>query len=223
MALKAFKWVAVAAIAAVASYGSTSRAASVVKSGDEVDGWTVTFGPGISLVNDGYGQLTLEKFAILSPSDYKKGVLLNFTQASSAPSSTISIATETVTNESGVTWTGFQNILSSPLSTGSATFASDFDSTDISPFTKAVTTPDTITYSGGTLANGKTGIWGDASANDIVIDANPTSSGIGQGFTLKEIPIVTAIPLPSAVWSGLSGLALLAVVGVAKKARRLLA
>jgi hypothetical protein len=221
MALKAFKWVAVAAIAA-ASFGSTTRAASVVTSGEDVDGWTVTFGPGISLVNDGYGQLTLEKFAVLSPADYKKGVLLNFTQASATPSATISIATETVTNESGVTWSGFQNILASPLTPG-ATFASDFDKSDISPFTTEVNTPDVITYSGGSLATGKTGIWGDASANDIVIDADPTTSGIGQGFTLKEIPIVTAIPLPSAVWSGLSGLALLAVVGIAKKARRLLA
>jgi hypothetical protein len=85
-------------------------------------------------------------------------------------------------------------------------------------------TPSTITYSGGTLANGQTGIWGDGTVSDIVIDAHPDSDGL-QSFSLKEIPQygATAIPLPAAVWSSLSGLGMLAAVSLAKKARSLLA
>ncbi len=226
---KSFKTVAAVALVAVASY-SSAKAASVVTNGSTVDGWTITTGPGVVLVNDGYGQLTLEKFAtfgapgVKGEANYLKGALINFTQACPNASKTISIATETITNKSGVTWTGFQNILASEnTAVAPATFAADFDSDDVSPFTSASTNAahNVITYSGGKLPSGTTGIWGDNSVSDIVINANPTKAD-NQVFSLKELPL-TAIPLPAAAWSGLSGLIGLGLMAHAKKLKKVLA
>jgi hypothetical protein len=97
----------------------------------------------------------------------------------------------------------------------------------IDPFTTASFTNgmSDMTLGGGTVASGTT--WFPGAASSVGLTLNVSGN---QAFELKEIPITDGgtgpgpvIPLPAGVWTGLSGLVGLAVLGAAKNARRHLA
>jgi len=221
---KSFK-IAAVAFAAVASLGSMSHAAQVLYNGETVDGWTITTSPGVQIVMDSEtpSTLVLEKFVDFTSN---AGAIVTFTQAPSAssPAATTIDLGETITNLTGTTWSAYQNIIINPLATiqppvvaGPATIVGGvYDSaTASSTLTYVGTTPD-----GGTLNFGQNG-----QANGLVIDTNPSTGLPGevrQSFMLKEVP-TAAIPLPAAAWSGLSGLVGLALLGSAKKVKKILA
>lgn len=216
---KKFKWLGIAAIAAIGYFGSNAHAASVLYSGESVDGWTVTFTGGISLVDDGGNTLTLEKFAAFTPGSQDKGLVINFTKTPGATVSSdpINIVDEAVTNLTGEAWTGFQFIVASTNPSSPAKIDSTFSTGSISPFTTSTESADgsTVTLSGGSLASGSTGLWGFDPGSPALSIGNLSAQ---SSFSLKEIPL--SIPLPSAAWSGLSGLGLIGLAGLAKKARR---
>jgi len=219
MVLRKFKWLGIAAIAAIGCFSSNAHAASILYSGESVDGWTVTFTGGISLVDDGGSTLTLEKFAAFTPGSQDKGLVINFTKTPGATISSdpINIVDEAVTNLTGETWTGFQFVVASTNPLDPAKITSTFSAGSISPFTTSSESSDgsTVTLGGGTLASGQTGLWGFNPGSPALTLGN---LGGQSSFSLKEIPV--SIPLPSAAWSGLSGLGLLGLASLTKKARR---
>ena len=92
------------------------------------------------------------------------------------------------------------------------------------PFSTVNFTSDVITFSGGTVAPTDTINFGfGAEGGDMVINGHPTTEGVKRVFTLKEVPVVTGVPLPAAIWSGLTSLAGIGALGLGKKARRVLA
>jgi hypothetical protein len=216
-----FKHAAAFAIAAVLGTAASSQAATVLKSGDTVSGWKVTFPAGIALVNDGGSHLTLEKFAAFTSLE---GLDITFTQISYSASPTITIADEAVTNVSGQPWGGFQFLLLNTLPGNAAPgkFTGE-NFSDTSPFPNQAKSDDTITMTGGVLPDGNTADWGfGAQGGDLVIAANPAATGLRKVLDFKEIPLA-AVPLPAAAWSGLTGLIGLGLIGSAKKVKKILA
>jgi hypothetical protein len=205
-----------AVILGVLGFGATqAKAGSVIRSGDTVDGWTITYPTGISLIEDAVvgNTLQIEKEAAFTSME---GLVITFTQdgPKADVAKYISIVNENVTNLSGQTWNGFQFFLLSPLAptVKAASFGSEFN--EITPFTTAsvtsqVNTNDTFTIGGGgSVASGTTALWGyDPNGGDLVIDANP-SCRYTQTFGLKELPNAASVPLPSPAWMSLIGLGL---------------
>jgi hypothetical protein len=214
------KFVLATAALAAASFAGTSHAATVLTSGDTVDGWKITFPVGIALVSDG-PDVTLEKFAAF---DNIEGLPITFVQVSASASPTVVITDESLTNVTGETWTGFQFLLANELpgNTAPAAFTGPVFAGDTAPFASQTETADTITLSDGTLANTDTAKFGfDAAGGQLTIDTNPATDGSMKVFDLKEIPLVTAVPIPAAAWTGLSGLVGLGLIGSAKRLRRI--
>jgi hypothetical protein len=212
--------------AAVAALGlaSSSQAATLLHTGDVVSGWKISFPSDITLFSDGGTDLTLEK----DPTFFStEGLVITFTQLSASASSQIVIQDENVTNLSNTSWSGFQFLVGGTLG---ATFQPGaFDNgADSAPFpTEGIDSAhDTISLSGGTLANTDTAIWGEGGSNplasDLVINANPGTNGMLQNINFKEIP-TTSVPLPAAAWSGMTGLLGLGLLASAKRVRKLLA
>lgn len=216
------------AVGAIAMVGSNSASAStVIQSGDTVDGWKISFpvGVGLSLVADNTTgvELGLEKFADFQSTE---GIAITFTQASyTAAAQQIAILDESITNSTTTPFSGFQFLVISPMA-GGQSFTSTF--TSISPWTSDSLTPDGTSYtlSGGTLGIGDTASIGyGVNGGDLVMDANPVTSGLPSDFFLKEIPITggggsSPVPLPAAAWTGLGGLAGVIVLNLLSKRRQ---
>lgn len=218
-----------AAFAAIIGLSITANAATVLKSGDTVGGWTVTFPAGISLVHQ--DELTdsvtlrIDKEATFTSLE---GLVIRFVQSSFSATPEIALLTETVHNQTGVNWAGFDFLVADQGlgSAGAAQFKSPADVfLDIDPFTNTNWSPTKVSLRGGTLAAGATANWGfdgEGSGGDLVLLGRPESNGANSPshtFDLKEIPI---IPLPAAAWTGLSGLVGLGLIAFGKNVRRLL-
>jgi hypothetical protein len=130
---------------------------------------------------------------------------------------TFVISFEEVANLTGETWGGFkfgaQN--GATFDPSSAPFAAQND-----PFSHGVFSASNTLYTvdGGALADGE--VWTPGATTPDTSLVVHVASG-DRFWVLKEQP--TAIPLPAAAWTGLSGLAGLGLVGFAKNVRRLLA
>jgi len=222
-----------AALAVAACTAGVSQAvpvtSQVLHSGDVVgsSGWKVTFPTGIALAFDSTStgaNLVIEKTAAF---DSLEGLDITFTQVGIPASGTITIDDESVTNVSGKPWSGFQFLLLNTLpgNAAPATFAPGQAFAGVTPpFASQTDTPDNITLGDGTLGNTDTAKWGfGADGGALVIEANPASSGEKKVLDFKEIPIVAAVPLPAAAWTGLSGLLGLGVIAGAKRVRRMMA
>jgi len=232
--MKNTKLVMAAALAAVVGLAGVSRATTttVLTSGDVENGWRVTFPVGIALAEDDTStsvNLVLEKTAAF---DSLEGLDITFTQVSDSASSTITISDESVTNVSNSAWSGFQFLLLNTLP-GNASPAAFGGGKAFNgstpPFADQSDTADDITLSGGTLGNTDTAKWGGLltpAGGDLVIDANPATSGLKKVLDFKEIPIggvTPTVPVPAAAWTGLSGLLGLGLIAGAKRMRRLMA
>lgn len=222
------KALAAAAIAAgIFSAAGVAHADVVLKSGDTMDGWKVTFPAGITLSASSTGAtdaFTLQKGATF---DSTEGLDITFTQIDATARPMITFDTEQVTNNSGTPWSGFQFLLQNTLAGNSpaATFASADDTfKTITPFTTTTFSNDTVTLGGGTLANGATATWGAGTdGGDLVINANPAATGT-KVLDFKESPIAgTGIPVPAAGWTGLTGLVGLGLLSVRRNFRKMFA
>lgn len=216
---KMFKTLSAVAALGIVGIASQARAASVLTSGDVVDGWAITFPVGIALVSDGGDQLTLEKFAAFSTDE---GLSITFLQVAPSASSNIVITDESLTNVTGAPFTGFQFLLANTLDDAKFTSSFNLDDAAENKFTSQTVTPDDITMT-GTLANLDTAKLGfNADGGQITIAADPSHNGSPRVFDFKEIP-VTAVPIPAAAWTGLSGLLGLGMLSASKKMKKVLA
>lgn len=218
-----------AGISALLGISSAASRGATVISDIGGSGWTATYSD-LALVSDPNqpaGQLNVEKAATFTTADAGTGLLITFTQTSAKATPLIDFTDESVTNVTGQTWSGFDFILLN--SNGNASFATGANTPFAAPAgiftTEDSTTLDgnpAVVYSGGTQANLATSLWGIGADGDLIIDADPL--GVGTSFTFKEVPVIggggpdnTPVPLPAAVWQGLSGLAMLGLIAVAKR------
>jgi hypothetical protein len=160
-------------------------------------------------------------------------VVITFQQTSAHAAQYLVINDESVTNRTGQDWTGFRMTLLP--SDGSVSF--DPGLSDISPpgngfSIDPFTTHDfaqnnsIFTVGGGVVPTAPIGSntwYPGAATGNLVIDTNAGAFCNEAVFTLKEQPLTCAIPLPAAAWSGLTGLAGLALAGSRKSLRGLLA
>jgi hypothetical protein len=204
--------------AALLSMGvGSAQADTPVNSGNTVDGWTISF-PDTITVTSTSNATSLDLDVDLSH-DYVsgEGLGITFSQTSYSAAPTISIYSQSVSNNSGSPWSEyqfllqgeFQGILPDPTFTGAFS--------QISPFTSAVIdgAGDTITLSGGTFPSGSTYVLG-AGGTETTIDAQPSASGLDQSFVMKEdatVGVGSNTPEPAAC-------GLMSVVGLFSLARR---
>jgi hypothetical protein len=226
----------VAACTALAGLGAwqTASAATITINGgtsEVVDGWNITPQSGVTLTvtpATASTPLVIDKTADFTAPN--QGFLVSF-QPVSTTTDVIDFNSESIQNNSGTTWDGFQFLLSS-----SATFPSV--SSTFAPPAGFFTTVslnaagNNLTYGGGSQASGTTSSWGSGTI-DYDNNGNPTAESpdnliidaAGTGFDLKEIPDPAsgppnAIPLPSAAWQSFMVLSGLALIGVARKRLR---
>jgi len=219
------KTASVAAIAALLGFSATSSRAAQVIVGIPpdgtttlADGWAITTPAGISLtIIENGNTLTVEKHAGFTTSD-SLGVTFDGTHVTGT--STITLTGENLTNESGTTWSGFDDVVTAEIPADPATVTSIFNGGAIGTtyvLSLAGSSGGVISYS-GSQASGTTTNWGSYVTGDT--STLGISAAAGGIFTLDEIPIVgsgPAVPLPSAVWQGLVGLGGLALIAFGKK------
>jgi hypothetical protein len=239
------KWVTVSAAAVFGLIGAASMSLAAPQTLMGVDSSGAAFSSGwtwdvadasagqVNLVfirSDANGAFYFEKDAVISNNN--SPLVISFAPIAGQPQKNLVIADEAVRNNSGEDWTGFRMVLSST----SGTFG--FGTTDgsavgatggfrIDPFTTASFTNGTsdLTLGGGTVASGTTWFPGAQSSTGLTLNVTGSSA-----FLLKEIPITggntgpgPSVPLPASLWTGLSGLAGLALLGAAKSAKKHLA
>ena len=239
------KWVVVSAAAIAGLIGSANFTQAAPKALTGVDASGNTFSSGwtwevadasagqVNLVyirTDASGAFFFEKDAVISNNN--SPLVIRFAPVAGETQAPLVIADEAVANNSGADWSGFRMVLSA--TSGSFGFGTTDGSQPgaaggfrIDPFTTATFASGTsdLTLGGGTVASGSTWFPGAQSSVglSLVVSGN-------QAFELKEIALTggntgpgPAIPLPAGVWTGLSGLAGLALLGAAKHAKRHLA
>jgi hypothetical protein len=218
-----------AAFSAALGLGAAVSSADVtLHSGGSSEGWKIFFpeGEGVTLVQDSASsaiQLVLTKTADFSTT---QSFLISFLQDGSvaAPASSIEISNETITNDTGINWSGFGFSLLTPFAgpgfTAGHAFALPAGYTSVTPSAGAVD------YTGSQAA-GTASQWGTKTAtgtNNLLINSSPLTGGSLQTFTFKELPMSgSSIPLPAAVWSSLSGLLALGLIANRKTLKRVLA
>jgi len=180
----------------------------------------------------------IEKFLQVLPGDLDPGGFFNpavvvFQQTASNAKPFIVINDEQVVNASGVAWNGFtMTILGGPgvsFDAGRTDISPPGAGFSIDPFTTySFTNGDTLlNVSGATIPSGPAipgpgdpNVWlPGARSGGLAIVASPLVGSVGlRSFSFKETPSTgaIAIPLPAAVWTGLSGLFALALLGSAR-------
>lgn len=235
------RWVTLSAAAAVLGLiGAANSAQAAPKELTGVDANGNTFSSGwtwdvpdsvvgqVNLVyirTDASGAFFFEKDAVIS--NNTTPLVISFAPIAGDTQHQLVIADEAVHNNSGTDWTGFTMSLSASSGTfgfGTSDGSSGVGTFRIDPFTTASFTNGTanLTLGGGTVAAGTTWFPGASSAIGLTLNVTGT-----QAFTLTEAPIASGsgpvIPLPASFWTGLSGLAGLALLGAVKNAKKHLA
>jgi hypothetical protein len=141
----------------------------------------------------------------------------------------IVINDEQLANNSGADWSGFTMTLASLDNNAhfdaAKTAVGQPNGFSIEPFTSAQFSNNNtlLTVGGGVVPSQPVGqnVWfpGATSGNLWMVDMASSSTAPLLAFTLTEQPVVAAIPLPGAFWSGLAGLAGLGLLGAIRKRR----
>ncbi len=238
MVQRKLKLALIAAAAAVGVWAAPNSASAGSKDLSQY-GWFASFDDGLDLtvLNTGPGGLvlSLQKFAQFDDGPTATGVIqplsIVFRQVSPSAVPTIAIEAETVINDTGIGWIGFRFILeggTGTLPTFDLSRSSDFDVEpfDVEDFSDRelrVSSETASIPSGSFPANVYTPGVDDSGATDggaLWINTSPLASG-NQTFVFKEQPIL--IPLPTAAWTGLSGLLGLGTIAYARRFRQMLA
>jgi len=224
--------------------GAGSASAATLTLGGS--GWVATWdsslddavGSQVSLAVDGENanSVTIEKFAVFADAVQSDGTIppisITFQATRSNAAQFIVIGDESVINRSGSAWSGFRFTIQDGNTGTSQDVQFDVAQSSgfaIAPFTSAVYSSNNQVLTvdgGGVIPSAPPGVVGPnvwfpgVGPGALVIRADPVA-GTLRNFTLKEQPL-TAIPVPAAAWTGLSGLVGLAVIGSAKKLRKLI-
>jgi hypothetical protein len=209
-------------IGLVAWAAQPARALVVVANGDTVDGWTIVVPNGVTVLQeDQFPTLTLETtsaFNSLAPQE------LMFIQNSYNASGSITIDKQSITNSTGTTMIGMKAVVSTmlnpvgPAAVINQTF--NLSNPARTKFTTETSIPGGIFYHGA-LPNHAASQLGYGATNDLVINANPAGAGgLKKIFVFRETAI-PVVPVPPAVWTGLSGLLGLGLIAGVRKFIRL--
>ena len=213
--------VAIAACAALAGLGVCHMASAVTliqnNQSAVVDGWSITAPTGVSLtVTTNDGQIDIEKVANFTVPNQGFLVGFNYVGGGSSPATTVDFTDELIANNTGQSFSGFDFLLMEPGATFpsvSNVFAPPIGTGYNYTSVKLDSTGQILSYT-GVQDSGATSSWGSAASGDnLLIDA---ASGT-DFFALKELSQSggggggsSAVPMPTAAWQSLAGLAGLA-------------
>ena len=249
MSVSWFKFTASAVVAGALCVGATASSAQAGSMVLGDSGWKASWSSAFDDANNTHVTLTvlaetcdavvLQKVAVFTDGPDQYGMIvpieINFEQIRGDAVQQIVFTSENVTNASGTDWSGFKFIIEDGTKGTPADTHYNLDETfggsdpfDTSPFSvteigSPYGMPQIITVGDGTLHNGEVWYPGMASgAGQLVINAAPSCEGVKR-FVFKEQPIPSAIPLPAAAWTGLTGLIGLALPRAARKFRKSIA
>ena len=236
---RAYKTWAMAACAAMAGLGAdrSSSAATVIGNGQsaQVDGWNITAPDGVSLTVASSGnQIDIEKLANFTGVNQGFQVGFQPVAGSGSPATVIDFTDEQIQNNTGSPFSGFQFIL---MNAGVPTLFSRRRRTRLAPSGSGYSYSSVNLNAGGDILSyvgtqnaGVTSVWGTGTPgtpgvgnpdDDLFIDV-PS----GAVFSLKELSQsgggggTASVPMPTAAWQSLAGLAGLALFGLKRKLQR---
>jgi hypothetical protein len=202
-------------------------------------GWTASWDKaldevlGLTALSTGADTVSFNKFAQFTNPPNEDGafepLVITFQQSSPTAKKWILINQESVVNQSGRDWTGFDFVIAPPAANGlgfddGKTFpAISSQSFSISPFTTHELSADgkVLSLGGGTVPTLPIGenVWNPGQISGALwINAAPMLNGMSRSFELKEIPTTAAaVPLPAAIWPGM---ALMGLLGAGKLRKR---
>jgi hypothetical protein len=134
---------------------------------------------------------------------------MTFLQTSSNPDTIIDFTSETIGNDTGSNWSGFDFYLLSSLG-GPAKFANEFLLPTGYTAESMDAADDSLLYS-GLQRNGSVVTWGSSKTGDFL----QINAPVGTGFTLKQLPVAGGPSVPEP-----ASLTLLAIGGAALLGRR---
>jgi len=238
------------AMLAVAGLAVSSAQAGSTQLGNS--GWTASWDNSfdsrldLSVDFESTDTVFLEKFVTFNTSDINESggfidpVVITFQQTSANAKEWLVLNDETVTNQTGLDWNGFKfTILDGSTGTSqdvqfdeAKTNLGDNAGFSINPFTTFQYSDNhqVLELGGGTVPTSPPfgpNVWfPGVEAGGLYIHASAIRDEL-RTFTLKETPLPggpgNIIPLPAAAWSGLSGLAGLALIGSRKTLKKLFA
>ena len=231
MEVRMFKWLRASAVL-LGAFGlaAVAQAAPVELVGTDSSGKTVDSGwswttSDPSIVNLVFIKVSGNQFFFEKDAEMKLAntpLIITFSKTSATPD-TLVINDEAVTNHTGTDWNAFRMELSSGSSGAAPNFAfttsngsSGIGDFKIDPFTAFTFYNNNagLLLNGGVVKNNTTWFPGSQSNTGLALMANAQTA---DTFSLKEIAVPTAIPLPAAAWSGLSMLLGLGALGTLKK------
>jgi hypothetical protein len=235
-----------AAAAAIAVNAGSAHAGSLQLGNS---GWTASWSPifdnDLSLGVDFVGTDTvfIEKHATFGEGSVNQAgfidpIVIEFQQTSSHAVPFIAIDDEQVVNKTGLNWNGFKFTILGGSTGTSQDVQFDTVKTDVAPpgsgfsidpFTTHLYSNNNqiLEVGGGSIPSTvPNNVWfpGQGANTALYMHVSPIA-GVLREFTLKEQPTPGGhvIPLPAAAWSGLTGLAGLALMGSKKQVKRLFA
>jgi hypothetical protein len=207
-----------------------ASAATLIESNQsaQIDGWNISAPADVSLtVTSSGNEIFVEKAANFTTPNQGFQVGFQPISGASGAATSIDFTDETIQNNTGSAFKGFQFIL---LNTGGANATFPNVSNVFAPpsgtgysYTSVSLngSSDILSYAGNQDA-GTTSSWGSAATGDnLLIDA-PT----GSAFSLKELSQSggggggTAVPVPAAAWQSLAGLTALGFICLGKRVKR---
>jgi hypothetical protein len=195
-----------------------------------VDGWNITAPDGVSLTVTSKGsEIFIEKAANFTEPDEGFQVAFQPVADATKVASSVDFTDETIQNNTGASFKGFQFILMN-VGTTDATFSgvsnvfappagTGYDYTSVSLNAKH----DILTYT-GKQATGSTSYWGSAAEGDNLLIDTP----VGADFSLKELSESggssggggSAVPMPAAIWQSFASLGALGLFSLARWTKR---
>jgi len=181
-----------------------------------VDGWDISTPNGVSLtVTTNGNQIDIEKVANFNYPDQSLQIGFSPVSVNDDPATTIDITNETIFNNSGKSFGGFDFLLNN-VGTTNATFGGDVFVNAIGSSAGSLNSSKDLLAYVGNQAAGATAHWGGTSASDnLLIDAPA-----GSVFVFDEASVPgggSSVPLPAAAWQSLIGLATLGGLGLARR------
>ena len=177
-------------------FGQTGQIAQITNQMTlSAGGWNINGSNVISFTATSGGPDTLNITCMENFSSNTYGLLMTFLQTSSSPDTIINFTSETIGNDTGTNWSGFDFYLLTSLN-GPAKLTNEFLLPTGYTGETINLADDSLNYT-GSQPNGSVVTWGSSRPGDFL----QINAPVGTTFTLKQLPVKgsPSVPEPASV------------------------